>query len=110
VWDNPVQLVLDTLGGKWRMLVLWRLKDRSLPFGDLRRAVERNLVGGTLTDRAWTLHVRALERHRLIDRSVVDGPPRRVTYSIAPVPPVESPPCWRHLSLPVAIRTGRVPP
>jgi DNA-binding HxlR family transcriptional regulator len=82
VWDNPVQLALDTLGGKWRMPVLWRLKDRSLQFGELRRAVERNLVGRTLTDRALTLHLRALERHHLIDRTVTAGLPRRVTYSI----------------------------
>jgi DNA-binding HxlR family transcriptional regulator len=32
-FNNPVELALDIIGGKWKMPILWRLKDRIWRYG-----------------------------------------------------------------------------
>jgi DNA-binding HxlR family transcriptional regulator len=83
-WNNPVQLALDTIGGKWRMPILWRLKDGPLGYAALRRSLSRSLPTGTITDRAMTTQLRLLERHGLVTRTVHSTVPPRVDYAITP--------------------------
>lgn len=37
----PVELALEVLGGKWRVVIIARLKEKSLRYADLRRLVPR---------------------------------------------------------------------
>jgi len=37
---NPVEFALDKIGGKWKMPILWRLKDRVMRYGESRRSLE----------------------------------------------------------------------
>ena len=39
LYHNPVELALDQIGSKWKMPILWRLKDRVLRYGELRRTM-----------------------------------------------------------------------
>lgn len=82
IWNNPVQLALDTIGGKWKMPILWRLKDSILRYAELRRSLNTHLVDAAITDRALTVQLRELEEHGLITRTVHPVVPPHVDYAI----------------------------
>ena len=64
----PVEFALDVLGGKWKPVILARLKDAPLRYGELRR-----LIPG-LSDKMLTQRLRDLEDGGLIVREHVgDG-------------------------------------
>ncbi|MFM2091985.1 MAG: hypothetical protein RLZZ127_2474, partial [Planctomycetota bacterium] len=84
-WNNPVQLVLATIGGKWKMPILWRLKDGPRRFSDLKRSLSKSIPDGAITDRALTLPLRELEAHGLVRRTVHPTVPPQVEYAITPL-------------------------
>jgi DNA-binding HxlR family transcriptional regulator len=84
-WNNPVQLTLASIGGKWKMPILWRLKDGSRRFSDLKRSLSKSMLEGSITDRALTLPLRELEEHGLIRRTVFPTVPPQVEYAITPL-------------------------
>ena len=57
--DCPVELSLELLGGKWKPVILARLKDQSLRYGDLRRLIPR-LSDKVLTERLSDLQAQGL--------------------------------------------------
>jgi DNA-binding HxlR family transcriptional regulator len=64
----PVELSLTLLGGKWKAVILARLKDRPLRYGELRRLIPR------LSDKVLTERLADLQGLGLIAPN--DGRPR----------------------------------
>jgi DNA-binding HxlR family transcriptional regulator len=58
----PVELSLELLGGKWKPVILARLKDQPLRYGDLRRLIPR------LSDKVLTQRLADLQTQGLIVR------------------------------------------
>ncbi len=75
-YNNPVELTLAVMGGKWKMPILWRLKDRVWRHGELRRDL------GSITAKMLTQQLRELEADGLITRTVFAQVPPRVDYAI----------------------------
>lgn len=75
-YNNPVELALEIIGGKWKMPILWRLKDRVWRYGELKR----NL--GKITHKMLTEQLRELEADGLIERTVHQVVPPKVEYSL----------------------------
>ena len=65
----PVETTLAVIGGKWKPLILWRLKSGVWRFGELQR-----LVPG-VTRKMLTQHLRELERDGIV--GAADGPKPR---------------------------------
>jgi DNA-binding HxlR family transcriptional regulator len=82
LYYNPVQLALDTLGGKWKMPILWRLKDRVLRYAELRESLNKNMPDAQVTDRALALQLRELMQYGLIERHEKEGRAKHVEYRI----------------------------
>lgn len=78
-YENPVELAQDLIGGKWKMPILWRLKDRVWRYNELRRGL------GRVTHKMLTQQLRELERDGLLTREVFPVVPPRVEYSITPL-------------------------
>ena len=70
LYGCPVELTLDLLGGKWKTIILCRLKEKSMRYGELRRAVPE------LTDKVLTQRLHELEDAGFIERQMEDGLPR----------------------------------
>ena len=74
--NNPVELALHLIGGKWKMPILWRLNDGTRRYGELRRSLKR------ITDKMLTKQLRELEAAGLITRTVHPVVPPHVDYDI----------------------------
>lgn len=74
----PVELTLTILGGKWKTVILSRIKEGASRFGALRRAIPQ------LSARVLTQRLRELEEHGLITRTVVKAdPPQEIIYGLS---------------------------
>ncbi|WP_301322701.1 winged helix-turn-helix transcriptional regulator [Actinomadura rupiterrae] len=69
---------MDVVGGKWKVLVLWALAERTHRFGELRRA----LPG--VTEKVLAAQLRELVEDGIVHREVLDEVPPRVEYSLTP--------------------------
>lgn len=75
-YNNPVELALDVVGGKWKMPILWRLQEHKWRYGELKRSL------GRVTHKILTQQLRELERDGLIARQVYAEVPPKVEYSL----------------------------
>jgi DNA-binding HxlR family transcriptional regulator len=74
VYGCPVELSLDLLGGKWKSVILARLKDQPLAYGELRHLIPE------LSDKVLTQRLKGLEEHGLVARERGPGQPSRSRY------------------------------
>jgi DNA-binding HxlR family transcriptional regulator len=75
-YNNPVELALDVLGGRWKMPILWRLKARAWRYGELKKDL------GRITHKMLAEQLRELERDGLISRKVYGQVPPKVEYAL----------------------------
>lgn len=72
-----VQATLKVLGGKWKILILWHLRDDAKRFNELKRLMP------TISEKVLTQQLRELERDRLVLRLVHSKKPPNVEYSFS---------------------------
>ena len=69
-------LVLDIIGSKWNLFIIWSLKDGTLRFTELQKAM-RDVNSKTITK-----HLRDLEKAKIVARKVYPEVPPRVEYTL----------------------------
>jgi DNA-binding HxlR family transcriptional regulator len=74
----PVEATLDVIGGKWKVVILFWLRDEVRRFSDLKR----NIPG--ISERMLVQQLRELEEHGIVHREVYPEVPPRVEYSLTP--------------------------
>lgn len=72
----PAETTLQVIGGRWKVLILWRLFEGSRRFSELRRDL------GQVTQKMLTQQLRELERDGIVDRTVYAQVPPKVEYSL----------------------------
>jgi len=76
--DCPVDATLSVIGGKWKALILYHLRDGPRRFNELRRLIP------SVTQRMITQHLRELEADGILHREVFAVVPPRVEYALTP--------------------------
>lgn len=74
--DCPVEAALDSIGGKWKAVILFRLMEGTKRFNELKRLIPN------ITQRMLTNQLRELEADGLIHREVYPQVPPKVEYSL----------------------------
>ena len=73
----PVQLTIDVVGGKWKPLILWLLRNgRPQRFNDLQRSIPE------VAHKVLIQHLRQLERDGLVSRAAFSEPRLQVEYCL----------------------------
>jgi DNA-binding HxlR family transcriptional regulator len=75
----PTRQVINRVGDRWSLLVLYALEGGTLRFAELRRVVDG------ISQKMLTQTVRGLERDGLVSRQVYATVPPKVEYSLTPL-------------------------
>jgi len=70
-----VQATLKVLGGKWKLLILWHLKDGAKRYGELKRLIPE------ITEKMLIQQLRELENDKIVERKIISKIPLKVEYS-----------------------------
>ena len=71
-----ISTTLNVLDGKWKIVILWHLVDKTRRFGEFKHLIEG------INQKMLTLHLRELEADGLIHREVFAEVPPHVEYSL----------------------------
>ena len=77
LYPCTVSIAMDLVGGKWKAVILYHLKDARKRYGELRKEMPG------VTERTLSLLLKQLEEDELISRQVYGvKPPLKVVYSL----------------------------
>lgn len=72
----PVDLTLQIVGGRWKGMVIWNLRDEKRRFSELKRILV------TINDKMLSQVLRELEEQGIVSRVVYEVVPPKVEYSL----------------------------
>ncbi|PKK36718.1 MarR family transcriptional regulator [Siphonobacter sp. SORGH_AS_0500] len=76
LYYNPIEFALSHIGGTWKMPILWRLRTKTMRYGELKKDIPH------ITHKMLSTQLKDLEAHGLIRREVYAEVPPKVEYSI----------------------------
>ena len=76
LYHNPVEFALSKIGGTYKMPILWRLKDKVLRYGEIKKDIPH------ITHKMLTSQLRELEAEGFVNRVVYPVVPPKVEYTI----------------------------
>ena len=74
--DSPLSKSIAVIGGKWKTIIIYVLKDETLRFGQIKKEIPK------ITQKMLTQQLRELEKDGLVNREVFAEVPLRVEYSL----------------------------
>ena len=72
----PVDLTLQIVGGRWKGIVIWNLREEKKRFNELKRILV------TINDKMLSQVLRELEEQGVVNRKVYEVVPPKVEYSL----------------------------
>ncbi|GAA3755300.1 helix-turn-helix domain-containing protein [Flavobacterium ginsengiterrae] len=77
IYPCPLSLVMDLIGGKWKAVILYYLKNGDKRYNELRKEMP------TVTERTLSIQLKQLEEDGIVFRKVEgEKPPIKVTYGL----------------------------
>ncbi|MBL7922111.1 MAG: helix-turn-helix transcriptional regulator [Bacteroidia bacterium] len=73
-----MDVTMNFIGGKWKTVVIWYLRNKTMRFGELRKQIP------DITEKMLSLQLKSLEEDGIIKREVFAEVPLRVEYSLTP--------------------------
>lgn len=75
----PIEATISLIGGKWKPIIIWRLKNRTIRFNQLMTELSY------ITPKMLTKQLRELEQDGLVEREMFTEIPPRVEYRLTPL-------------------------
>ena len=75
-YNCALELTMDLIGGKWKLIILWHLLDNAKRFNELDKLIPE------ITQKMLTMQLRELEEKELVHRKVYPVVPPKVEYSL----------------------------
>jgi len=72
----PVTLTISIIGGKWKSIILWIIREEPRRFSEIKRFIPG------ITQKMLTQQLRELERDGVVNRKVYPVVPPKVEYSM----------------------------
>lgn len=72
----PVDLTLQIVGGRWKGIVIWNLREEKKRFSELKRILV------TINDKMLSQVLKELEEQGVVSRKVCEFVPPKVEYSL----------------------------
>lgn len=76
LYHNPVEFVMNKIGGTYKMPILWRLKDKSWRYSELGNSIKH------ISDRMLSKSLKELLEDGFISKEIFPEVPPRTEYSI----------------------------
>jgi len=76
IFHCAMDTTMKFIGGKWKTVVLWYLKNKTYRFGELKKQIP------DITEKMLSLQLKSLEQDGLVKRDVFPEVPLRVEYSL----------------------------
>jgi len=76
LYHCAMDVTMDYIGGKWKTVVLWYLRNKTLRFGELKKQIP------DITEKMLSIQLKTLEEDGLVKREVFAEVPLRVEYSL----------------------------
>jgi DNA-binding HxlR family transcriptional regulator len=76
IYHCAMDVTMSYIGGKWKTVVLWYLRDKKMRFSELRRQIP------DITEKMLSLQLKSLEEDGIVKREVYAEVPLRVEYSL----------------------------
>jgi len=77
IYPCSVSLAMDLVGGKWKTVILYHLKDEGKRFSEIRKELF------SVTEMTLSIQLKQLEKDGLVSRKVYGSkPPIRVVYNL----------------------------
>ncbi|MFT5226138.1 MAG: DNA-binding HxlR family transcriptional regulator [Polaribacter sp.] len=73
--DCPVSTAIDVIGGKWKVIILFQLRGKTLRFGELKKIIPK------ITQKMLSQQLRELAKNKLVIRKVYAEVPPKVEYT-----------------------------
>ena len=95
---GSIETTLHVIGGKWKILIVWNLKGKTLRYNEIKRCIEG------ITHKMLAQKLRELESDGIINRKVYAVVPPKVEYSltdhgISLIPILDKMCEWGHLHM-----------
>lgn len=71
-----MDVTMNFIGGKWKTVVLWYLRNKTLRFGELKKQIP------DITEKMLSIQLKSLEEDGLVKREMFVEVPMRVEYSL----------------------------
>src|SRR5690606_10161327 len=72
----PIEATLSAIGGKWKLMIVWYLSQRTHRYNELLRSISG------ITPKMLTQQLRELERDNIVERKVYPVVPPKVEYRL----------------------------
>lgn len=76
LYYNPVEFAMDWIGGAWKMPILWRLREKTLRYSEIKKTLPH------ISDKMLSQSLRELENFGLLTRKVYAVVPPKTEYTL----------------------------
>lgn len=76
IYHCAMDITMDFIGGKWKTVVLWYLRNDKKRFGELKKLIPQ------ITEKMLSIQLKKLEEDGIVKREEFNETPLRVEYSL----------------------------